>query len=45
MNALTNFAIAVIQVFFAFVLAAIFYQILKVLFGNLIKSIIKSFKL
>jgi uncharacterized membrane protein (DUF485 family) len=44
MNALTNFAIAIGQVIFAFVLAAIFYQALKFLFGNLIKSIIKSLK-
>lgn len=44
MNALTNFAIAVIQVFFAFVVAAIAFQVLKALFGNLIKSIYKSFK-
>jgi hypothetical protein len=44
MNALTNVTIAVIQVFFAFVLAAIAYQILKALFGNLIKSIYKSLK-
>jgi len=44
MNALTNIAIAVIQVFFAFVVTAIAYQILKALFGNLIKSIYKSLK-
>lgn len=35
MSAITNIAIAVIQVFFAFVLAAIVYQILK----GLVKSI------
>jgi len=44
MNTLTNFAIAVIQVFFAFVMAAIAFHILKALFGNLIKSIYKSLK-
>lgn len=35
MNALTNIAIAIIQVFFAFVVVAIVYQILK----GLVKSI------
>ena len=44
MNALTNIAIATGHVFFAFVVAAIAYQILKALFGNLIKSIYKSMK-